>query len=272
MHFGMRSDRFPLLLDYAAALRKCDEIKPLRGKSAGTKPLAERRRTQLNIRKVERLHGQIDIVVRLYGTDIITYKPDGQIIVDQGGYGTSTTHETIARVLGTTIYQKHGVSWVDTKNGTYILRRRGANVFERSGVSEGCGYAASLLYVNPEYPVSHKLKIKDYNQIKKQYAAFTKYAVGLAKMCDEDAMRLVGWNDLPHVGEATRLMRSESSEENYDAFLIVYATRDRYLNDLPKAIKKSIENLIKVQHKDELFEAIIVQTGRVVKDANGYYF
>lgn len=266
MHFGMRSDRFPRMYTYSDAVRKEAEIKPLRGKHAGDKPLAERRRTNLTIRKVERLHGQIDIVVRLYGTDIITYRPNGEIVVEQGGYNTPTTHETIARILNTTIYQRHGEGWVDAKNGTYILRRRGVNVFERDVVSDG------LLYVNPVYPVKHTLKLKDYNRVKKQYAAFTKYAVGLAKMCDEQTMRGVAWSDMPNTEEATRLMLSEDTEDNYKAFLIAHALRDRYLDNLPEAIKRSIHNLIKTHHKDEVFEATIVHTGRVVKDANGYYF
>lgn len=266
MHFGMRSDRFPRMYTYSDAVRKEAEIKPLRGKHAGDKPLAERRRTQLTIRKVERLHGQFDIVVRLYGTDIITYRPNGEIVVEQGGYNTPTTHETIARILNTTIYQKHGEGWVDAKNGTYILRRRGGNVFERDVVSDG------LLYVNPVYPVKHTLKLKEYNNVRKQYAAFTRYAMGMAKICDVEATQGVAWNDMPSSKDSMRYMLSEDVEDNYKAFLIVFSLRDRMMSDFVGSIKKSINQLIKTHHKDEVFKATIVQTGRVVKDANGYYF
>lgn len=291
MYANMRSDRFPILLDYEAALRKEAEIKPLRSKNEkrnGIKPLAERSRTWLTIRKVERLGGEYDVAIRLHSTDIIIYRPNGEIVIDQGGWDTATTHETIGRILGTTIWQKHKVAWIHVKNGCFPLQPKRRNLFLRE--RERDGEAGRLFYLNPEYPVIHKLRIKDYNAIKRQYSKFTSYAVNMTKLAgeivfDEDELAKLGCinlnrHDIENKRMAAEWMRSDDFDSHSKALLYVYACCDRYVNYLMGSKTKnpefevlnSITNIIKRVHRDEVFEAIEVKDGRIVKDSNSEFF
>jgi hypothetical protein len=62
------------MLSFDSALKKYNSIKPIRGRSTDTRPLARRSNDSLTIRQ-DPTTG--DIVVRLYQTDIITYSAIG---------------------------------------------------------------------------------------------------------------------------------------------------------------------------------------------------
>ncbi len=54
------------------------------------------------------------IAVRLHTTDIVTYKPDGTIVLNSDGRRTSTTKDMINTYSPARVYQKDGVWYVDT--------------------------------------------------------------------------------------------------------------------------------------------------------------
>lgn len=84
--------------DYAKAVEIEAEIVPIRGRSPECKPLDEKRNKQCVIIRRE---GE-DVVIKAYDTDVLTYKPDGEIVVNTGGYSTVGTADIIGRVLGCT--------------------------------------------------------------------------------------------------------------------------------------------------------------------------
>jgi hypothetical protein len=206
MAFGLRSDRFPFLLDYEAALRRHDSIKPKQGKNEGIRPLAERSRNSLNIRKVGEAE---DLVIRLYGTDIITYRKNGEIVVNFGLWDSCTTRKTISAIAPCTLHRRYNQTWLTAKNGSYPIARRHDVVLVRGAMwngeflefsifssavlwlrsigelnergDEGGGYTFSPAltgyhYINPEYPKLHKLNRPVFNLIKKQhYQPFIDY-------------------------------------------------------------------------------------------------
>lgn len=273
MFRSMRSDRFPRLYDYFDAVRHESKVKPfVKGKRKGEKPLAERSRGWLTIRKDE---GSGDVVVRLYSTDIITYKQDGRIVVDQGGWNTPTTHEVLARVLGTQIYNRYGRGWVEAKGGSYILSASNPNVFMRSNDN-------SLIYVNPPVPTKHILKRKEYNNVRKRYESFVKYAVACTKLRGNAAFDVDEWRALKGVERATVLTDTDlfrNDDNFYEALLRVYyaCPQPRWGTENSEDIsisrvKSQIDEIIKHTHRDEIFESREVRDGRVVKDPNGKYF
>lgn len=69
--FGANIELPNRILSYNSALKKFNSIKPIRGRSTDTRPLARRSNDNLTIRQ-DPTTG--DIAVRLYATDIITYK------------------------------------------------------------------------------------------------------------------------------------------------------------------------------------------------------
>lgn len=259
---SMRSDRFPRLYTYEQAVAKEAEIVPYsKGKIKGDKPLAERRRSWLTIRKV----GD-DVAVRLYNTNIITYKPSGEIIVNQGGWNTGTTHETVARILGTTIFQRHFDNWIACKDGTFILRKEGDNVFRRSS-----SYGV-LEYQNPVYPVVHRLKRKEYNNVRKRYADFIQYGLGLIRLGRE----AIVFEQVPRTEaykreNLTNLMLSDNVEDKYWAFNMLFSDfRSRYsrYSGMVRVdgLLNRVRNVLVCAHKDEVLETIEVRDGRIVRD------
>lgn len=69
-------------------------VKPIRSDKNNIKPLGKRSKKHINIRR----EGD-DILVRLYQTDVVTYKPDGTIILDAGGWSTQSTVKLMYAVL-----------------------------------------------------------------------------------------------------------------------------------------------------------------------------
>ena len=82
------------LTNYKAASDWEALIKPIRGSNPPLKPLGKRNKKHINIRKEND-----DILVQLYRTDVLTYKPDGSIIINIGQWSTQSTVKLMYAVL-----------------------------------------------------------------------------------------------------------------------------------------------------------------------------
>jgi len=72
------------------------------------------------LRRTER-PGSGPIAVRLYSTDVVTFLENGDIILNAGGYRTTTTKDRINRVLplGWRVYSKDWDWYVHTPAGVF---------------------------------------------------------------------------------------------------------------------------------------------------------
>lgn len=97
-----RNSGISRIFDYAQAVKWFDDTPPIRGKgrNAGVKPLGHRNRVHFQIHKRD---GDA-IACRLYDTDVVTYYPNGDIVVKPLGYTTMTTANFISDVLGIHAY------------------------------------------------------------------------------------------------------------------------------------------------------------------------
>ena len=116
--FGNITD-LPTLFSYAEALKHYESITPIRG-SKNLRPICTthngRRKKHMQIIKTTypkalgmaaTPQGAIDAVAcRLYDTDVITFVSNGDIIIDNGGYATNSTHSFIVGIL-TYAYRTH---------------------------------------------------------------------------------------------------------------------------------------------------------------------
>jgi len=104
------------MLSYTSALSRWSSIKPIRGRSPETRPLARRSNDNLTIRQ-DPTTG--DIIVRLYRTDIITYKnepdtdPDLRPI-ELEPYSSVTTNLIIHSILAPHVFTQ----WADRHHST----------------------------------------------------------------------------------------------------------------------------------------------------------
>ena len=86
----------PRVETYALAKNLFDSIKPIRGRSPEIRPLGNRRDADSYW---VRMNGE-DVEFMLYKSAVITYKPDGGVVLTPDTYSTVSTHQFFDRVLG----------------------------------------------------------------------------------------------------------------------------------------------------------------------------
>jgi len=86
----------PRVFSYAEAKKIHDSIKPIRGRSPEIRPLGNRRDADSYW---VRMNGE-DVEFVLYKSAVITYKPDGGVVLTPDTYSTVSTHQFFDRVLG----------------------------------------------------------------------------------------------------------------------------------------------------------------------------
>lgn len=274
MYANMRSDRFARLFNYEQAMRHYETRKPyMKGHNKGLKPFAERARYWLTIRQ----EGE-DIIIKLHGTDIITFKPTGEVIIEQGGWCTSTTHETVGAILSTSLFIKDSIGWIGCANGTYPLRREGANILRLEN---------GWVYVNPVYPKVHRVNKANITIVRRRYKPFMDYAFNMVKLLGEDCR---------HDEEVCRaegvMLRTDEAicdamldeSMRYKAWLAVLRAADTLVRGkrygynshdsrvLTEAdLKATFTNLFYMAHAREVFDEIEMRDGRAVANPNWKY-
>ena len=84
------------MLYYQEALKIHDSIKPLRGRAIEIRPLGNRR--DVDTYSIRKNGDAIELV--LYKTPVITFMPDGDVVIFIDGYNSVSTHQFISWVLG----------------------------------------------------------------------------------------------------------------------------------------------------------------------------
>jgi len=91
--FGSNRSSPPAIGSYAEAVRVYDSIKPVRGRDPVIRPLALRSNWNLTIRT----DGEDNLIVKLYHTDVVTYRKDGHIVLKP--YGSQLTNSVAGDLL-----------------------------------------------------------------------------------------------------------------------------------------------------------------------------
>lgn len=88
----------PQIWTYAKARTIYEKSVPIRGRAAEVRPLGRRRDVDTYWCRMKQ-DGSEDIQLMLYQTAVITFKKDGDVVVQTNGYSTQSTHEFIGHVL-----------------------------------------------------------------------------------------------------------------------------------------------------------------------------
>ena len=209
----------PYLRDYAAAAEHEAKVKPIRGRKVECKPLGDRRKAYIAIRRDEfeniiigyHNHGEPAIDI---GSTLLIFRPNGEIILR--GDHRSTALAVQARVLGTEIITRYGVNWVwamapgedggDVHRGWWPIRDNcrthnpkfntpdnhkayGTPAYEPYYVYDMSKMSVMrreadgrLRYVNVTYPAVHRINRAAMNAARKEYGDFLKFARGVTKL------------------------------------------------------------------------------------------
>ena len=102
----------PRVTTYSEAKNLYESIKPIRGRSPEIRPLGNRRDADSYW---VRMNGE-DVEFVLYKSPVITYKPDGAVVLTPDTYSTVSTHQFFDRVLGVDARASRQVSVIGLLN------------------------------------------------------------------------------------------------------------------------------------------------------------
>jgi len=192
MGFGINGNDLPLLRSYARAKEKYDSIVPIRN-SNNLRPLGDRRKQHQRIEVAPRNGaGAAGLACVLYNTACVTYYEDGTIHLAHDGYISQSTCTFIYRispVAGVRVDKKRGCLVVRIAGGEYKCGKDGLWLKYDAGVDTG---VAQWIPVDPEpFKVTLVNRVA-MREVKKQYAAFMQYAVGLGKLTQWDRPEMEG--------------------------------------------------------------------------------
>ena len=277
---------------YEEALAHEAAVKPIRGKTI--KPLHRRRDTHLTIRRQTgfNFEGE-EVVIQMYNTDIVKYRPNGDIYVDIDGWASMTTCQVLTDILGADFHKYNNRMWVrcDIPESytphALPVDAHAPNIF-RVNTSN------SLEFQNYKYPVVHSLNRQAANIVRKQYKSFRQYLTNNFKLRSEDGgvscsfgieefahafetddvygvprlpvIQVVGnkWTSKKAIGRYIELIQSHDTEDFYKAMLMTVGT-NKWKATL-KGLLKMLDDCVLYHHRDTVFVEKTVTTGSWVKD------
>ena len=187
--FQRASFNIECIRDYVRACEREAGIKPIRGTTL--KPLGPRRHKEMQILK----QPNEDIVCRLYQTDVVTYKPNGDIVVQVGGWASPTTTAFMGNALGGHFWQFDNQVWVSARteeqdeDKPFPLLTQGDNVFRRSRLG-------GLFLTNPQMCKTHKINREGSNNVRKRYKSFSDYIDRMFRLRAVNGLMEVGLEEI----------------------------------------------------------------------------
>lgn len=163
---------------YADAKYLHDKTTPIRGRSPEVRPLGARR--DVGTYSVRMRGENVEFV--LYETPVITYLPNGDVVVKTEGWSSMSTHQFIGRVLGVGCYgaRRSTVMEVRIAEGDvrkYIIPKdKGITMIHAGGNWR-------ITQCNTLY--EYRLNRKAANAVRKQYEDFLRYIKGMVKLRSE---------------------------------------------------------------------------------------
>ena len=164
----------PTLRDYNEAKQWWERTKPIRGRSNDLRPLAERRYADCYSIRKNSSNDAIECV--LYKTPVVSFIPNGEVHIRNGGYASASTHKFIEEAVGT---------------GVKASGQRGKTIIKISGsvVSLGANEVMRLRKNGSKYEVLDEQTHYDYrinrrgaNNVRGRFKGFYDYLSGFIKL------------------------------------------------------------------------------------------
>jgi hypothetical protein len=232
---------------------------------------------------------------QVYGKDVMEWYPDGTLALRIGRW-----HGTIIQsVVNYTLFA--GVGSIQSYNGKWYFHNGNSNAYyipqdynqvllintENSAVE------------NPIQEYRRKAKRKAMNETRKRYAKFIEYGTNMLKIAqdsfkydEEEVKKVMGgkdkykltwsrWTDLTEVSASrTKFLGRVSEFEQSGDLTLAYTLVSVMVKSInywgnsctSEQFKKSFDEVLKYQFKDEVFESEPVEIGKAFYDRNAKYF
>jgi len=296
MYGHHRNSGIPQINDYASALKRWEDTKPIRGRTVDTRPLGHRRNDHYLINKLP--DGGIECI--LYKTPVVTFYENGDVVIKHDGWNSVSTCNFIGEVSGLHSSIFNYKTLVGFGGKDYVVPDSGLTIKRN----------ATWVYepVNPVPVVGHAIDRKGANNVRARYKPFRAY---LSSMCrlkagsdypQSELVRVFGVDKhkSPNVGDLSHEQRDKWEEHIKSFFKLVADTNEETKNDsYYKAIlqmaysfgaskwnayetegytlneKKALQlfdELVIGFHRSETLIEKVLPDGVVRKDSNGKYF
>jgi len=271
MSFGANTDKVLYLRCYTAAAKWESDVKPIRGRTPECKPLGDRKKTNVTIRR----EGD-DIIAKLYHTDIVRWKPDGTIIVRQDGHESQTTRKYLNALLAPHFGSWQGATYVwrgmddDAEKPSsavgYLLHAHADNIFKGDPNN-----VSPLHFVNPKPCVVHVKDRAGSKAVRERYAGFIRYVKNIKKLMGDTPIESKPFYI------TTDGMLEMAAGDNLDEhhYVMAYLARDAYRYSYQKKkpdVLAKFETCMLYGHRDEMLTTVELPRGKLGVDRYKYLF
>jgi hypothetical protein len=177
---GMRDVK--RIVTYEEAKLRYEQIKPIRGRAGDVRPLGNRKNDSYRIAKlINPLNDTTSYQCILYRTPVVEFKPDGDVEINMGGWGSSATRTFIERILHLSCYSKNGSSVLLLSNTSEVVLHNTKTTVSRR--QEVYPFTWELIVSEPVYET--QLNKKKANNVRAGYSEFEKYLKGMVNLRTE---------------------------------------------------------------------------------------
>jgi hypothetical protein len=185
--------RVPRVHNYADALRIHSNTKPLRGRAEEIRPLGNRRDADTyHIRKAGNVIFGESIELVLYKTPVITFEPDGDVVLFVDNYNTVATHQFLSHVLGISAGGVRRTTVLTINNSKYTLAGQDKLRLRMDGDGK-------WQVLNPTQQWTWRLDRKAVTNVRSKYGEFYKYLKGFVNLRTESITEST-WNPRTYDG------------------------------------------------------------------------
>lgn len=167
--------RVPRVLYYQEALSIFTNSKPIRGRVPEVRPLGDRR--DADTYHIRKNGDAIELV--LYRTPVVTFEPDGDVVIFIDGYNSVSTHQFIGQVLGISAHGARRTTVLTIGGGKYTLADKDKL---RLRIEDGNWHV-----LNAKTQWGWKLNRKEITNVRSRYGEFYKYLKGFVNLRTEAA-------------------------------------------------------------------------------------
>jgi len=165
----------PRVFSYAEAKKIHDSTTPIRGRSPEIRPLGNRRDADSYW---VRMNGE-DVEFVLYKSAVITYKPDGGVVLTPDTYSTVSTHQFFARVLGVGANAVRQNTVITIGDKRYTVRGKDTLTLKLEGGNWQCVEGAK-----PQF--AWHLDRREATNVRNRYKEFITYFKGMVSLRTEE--------------------------------------------------------------------------------------
>lgn len=252
---------------------------------------------------------QVTYSANVWGHDRIEWFPDGKLSVRTGGYSNPTINGTIGYLLADTygaMHSQNGKQYFKTKDGKGYLMTHEGLLLEPTGeeldqykVCSRTKFIGKVMQpIHPVQEYRYSVNRKAMNTLRKKYKEFIQYGVSMFLIDDKvdiDAKELKKFfgGDHPNTSFGYNHWDQEKCAQNrhrlmsmVDKFLVSgdleaayllarYVGRSAggwYSRCTPTEFKRHFDEILKFEHKDEVFTATAQPIGHMFYDTNAKFF